>query len=153
MKKLGLLTMIVCLCMTLVGCRSNIDNKHEVNYIEIETANIENDESLLLKAKSIYDENLKKCQSNSEKQVVHVKYLDDVYQIASNRVNLDLDILSVFSEQYETYIATMQAYSEVYLKERKELVANTNLVDMNHVEKTKSGKMLSLIQSSIEEQK
>ena len=78
--------------------------------------------------------------------------MDDIYQIASTRVNLDLDILNVFSEDYETYIATMQAYSEVYLKERGELVKNQSLSKKENIDKTSTGKMLKLLYQAIDEQ-
>ena len=121
MRKLIRILLVFSFFLSIYGCQ-NVDKKEMIDYKEIEIANRQNDKDLMDKAKDIYASNLSKAQDNEERQVATVKYLDDIYQIASTRVNLDLEILNVFSEDYETYIATMQAYSEVYLKERGEWV-------------------------------
>ena len=45
----------------------------------------------------------------------------------------------------------MQAYSEVYLKEKEELVANSKLIDKADISSTDSGKMLALVEDTIED--
>ena len=143
--------MVFSFFLSIYGCQ-NVDKKEMIDYKEIEIANRQNDKDLMDKAKDIYASNLSKAQDNEERQVATVKYLDDIYQIASTRVNLDLEILNVFSEDYETYIATMQAYSEVYLKERGELVQNRSLSKKENIDKTRAGKMLKVLYQTIEEQ-
>ena len=46
----------------------------------------------------------------------------------------------------------MQAYSEVYLKERRELVKNQSLSKKENIDKTSTGKMLKLLYQAIDEQ-
>ena len=151
MRKLIRILLVFSFFLNIYGCQ-NVDRKEMLDYKEIEIANRHNDEDLIDKAKNIYTSNLSKAQEDEERQVATVKYLDDIYQIASTRVNLDLDILNVFSEDYETYIATMQAYSEVYLKERRELVKNQSLSKKENSDKTSPGKMLKLLYQAIDEQ-
>ena len=151
MRKLIRILLVFSFFLNIYGCQ-NVDRKEMLDYKEIESANRHNDEDLIDKAKDIYTSNLSKAQEDEERQVATVKYLDDIYQIASTRVNLDLDILNVFSEDYETYIATMQAYSEVYLKERGELVKNQSLSKKENIDKTSTGKMLKLLYQAIDEQ-
>lgn len=151
MKKLLKITCAFLMCFSLIGCKQTIDSTKKIDYKEVEISNVEADKELIDKAENIYDKNYKKTENNTEKQVVVVKYLDDIYQIASNRVSLDLDILDAFSDEYENYIATMQAYSEVYLKEKEELVANSKLLDKADVSTTNSGKMLAIVEDTIED--
>ena len=151
MRKLIRILLVFSFYLSIYGCQ-NVDKKEMIDYKEIEIANRQNDKDLMDKAKDIYASNLSKAQDNEERQVATVKYLDDIYQIASTRVNLDLEILNVFSEDYETYIATMQAYSEVYLKERGELVQNRSLSKKENIDKTRAGKMLKVLYQTIEEQ-
>ena len=139
------------MCFTLVGCKQTVDSTKKIDYREVEISNVEADKKLIDKASDIYDKNYKKTDNNTEKQVVVVKYLDDIYQIASNRVSLDLDILDAFSDEYENYIATMQAYSEVYLKEKEKLVANSKLLDKADISSTDSGKMLVIVEDTIDD--
>lgn len=145
MKKKIKVLLLIAISFSLIGCKSNIDTSKNINYQEIEEANRESDVELLNKAKTLYDTNHKKCNTKIEKQVVTVKYFDDVYQIASNRVNLDLDILEVFSDEYVTYVATMQAYCEVYLQERSELINNSSLEDLSKIKDIKTGRMLETL--------
>ena len=151
MKKLLKITCAFLMCFSLIGCKQTIDSTKKIDYREVEVSNVKADKKLMDKADDIYDKNYKKTKNNTEKQVVVVKYLDDIYQIASNRVSLDLDILDAFSDEYENYIATMQAYSEVYLKEKEELVANSKLIDKADISSTNSGKMLDIVEDTIDE--
>lgn len=149
MKKKIKILLLLAIILTLVGCQNNIDTSKNINYQEIELANRESDLEFLNKAKELYDTNQQKCNTHIEKQVATVKYFDDVYQIASNRVNLDLDILEVFSDKYTTYIATMHAYSEVYLQERSELTKTSSLEDISQAKNTKTGKMLEILLNTV----
>lgn len=145
MKKLIKIICTISACFILASCKQTIDSNKKIDYTEIEISNVIADSNLIDKADSIFSKNYKKATNNTEKQVVVVKYLDDIYQIASNRVSLDLDILSAFSEDYENYIATLQAYSEVYLEERDELVSNSKLTSKEAIKNTDSGKMLDIV--------
>lgn len=145
MKKILKVICVISACFMIAGCKQTIDSNKKIDYSEIELSNVEADSQLMTKADDIFSKNYKKATNNTEKQVVVVKYLDDIYQIASNRVSLDLDILNAFSNDYENYIATLQAYSEVYLKERNELVSNNKLTTKDSIQNTDSGKMLNIV--------
>lgn len=145
MKKILKVICVISACLMIAGCKQTIDSNKKIDYSEIELSNVEADSQLMKKADDIFSKNYKKTTNNTEKQVVVVKYLDDIYQIASNRVSLDLDILSAFSKDYENYIATLQAYSEVYLEERDELVSDSKLTSKNSIQSTNSGKMLDIV--------
>lgn len=151
MKISRLFKAVICLllCFSLLGCKQSIDSSKTMDYSEVELSNVQNDYELIQKAEDIYETNMKKADTNTQKQVVTVKYLDDVYQIASNRVNLDLEILDAFSDKYMDYVATMQAYSEIYLEERNELVSNSKLTSISAAKDTDSGKMLEVLQGTV----
>lgn len=142
MKKILMICICVFTCLGLVGCSGNIDKEKNINYIEIEEANYTYDKTLLTKAKEIYDKNIKRAKNKSELQVVTIKYADDIYQIAANRVNLDLEICMVFSKDYKDYIQEMKSYSEIYLAERTNLVNNKTIQNNNDLHKTKIGESL-----------
>lgn len=133
---------------SLTGC-SKPQEKKTIDYTEVEVSNIENDMELIENAKSLYQKNYKKSKKDNERSVASVKYLDDAYQITSNRVNLDLEILDAFSTEYQDYIATCQAYCKVYLSERNALIANSKLTNDN-IYTTKSGKMIDVLSETID---
>lgn len=133
---------------SLTGC-SQTHEKKPIDYTEVEVSNVENDMELIENAQSIYQKNYNKSKKDTERSVAVVKYLDDVYQIASNRVNLDLEILDAFSTEYQDYIATCQAFSEVYLKERDKLV-DTDLLSVDAIKQTDTGKMVDVLSETID---
>lgn len=146
-KVLFSLFLIIC----LFGChKANIDKTHTINYKEIEIANIQNDSILFEKCLNLYQKNMKNAKEKEQKHVVALKYLEDSYKVASNRVNLDLEILDVFSNEYMDYIATLQAYCEIYLKERSELVKEETLTDINKISQVNSGVALKQIKNVID---
>lgn len=142
MKKILIICLCFFSCLGLVGCRNNIDKQKMINYIEIEEANYDYDKTLLIKAKEIYDKNIEKAKNESELQVVSIKYADDIYQIAANRVNLDLEICMVFSQDYKNYIQEMKLYCEIYLAERENLVNDKTIQNNNDLYKTKIAESL-----------
>lgn len=150
MKRILKVLLIAMICLIVTGCKQTVNTAQKIDYTDIEISNVSADKRLLDKAEDIYEKNYQKTSNNLEKQVVLIKYLDDVYQIAGNRVSLDLEILDVFSDDYKNYIATMQAYSEVYLKEKDRLVANSKLIDKADLSHTDSGKMLDIIEETID---
>lgn len=149
MKKSIQFILIILVACLMCGCTSSIEKKNTIEYNEVELSNVENDKNLIESAKSLYESNDKKATNNMEKTVASIKYLDDVYAIASNRVNLDLEILGAFSEDYVGYIATCQAFSEVYLKERDKLV-DTDLLSVDAIKQTDTGKMVDVLSETID---
>ena len=127
------------ICLTLLstvligGCSSNIDDKYEIKTEQIEKANIQNDYMIFEDIQSVYKGNMKKAKTDDQKCVVMLKYLDDVYQMAGNRYNLDAKLLANFSDVYLDYVAGCKVYSETYLKERDDLIKDKNIMNESYV--------------------
>lgn len=142
--------MIKKICITLMtiailsGCgSSNIDKTYEITNAQIEEANLQEDYFLLQKINEVYAQNMKATKNNDEKCVVTLKYLDDVYQLASNRYDLDYMILSAFSDNYINYIAACYVYGKTYLEEKDELIKDKNISEEEYMKtNTNTGIML-----------
>lgn len=50
-----------------------------------------------------------------------MKYLEDLYKLASSRVSTDLGDLYTYSDTYQNYIATLQSYCEYYGRDIKNI--------------------------------
>lgn len=135
---LGLMTVLL-----LTGCASNVDKKYEVTNEQIEKANLQEDYLLFQDIQAVYIQNMRNTKSNDEKCVVVLKYVDDIFQLACNRYELDYDILSAFSEEYMEYVAACRVYSTTYLGERKKLIKDKKIYKEDYMKaNTETGIML-----------
>lgn len=152
MKKI--LKVFICLFIALcfVGCSSNIDKTYDIDNQTIEKANVNEDYLIFEEIKSVYDNNLNKTNTNEQKCVVNLKYLDDIYQMTSNRFNLDADILSIFSDDYIEYVAICQVFSTSYLEEIETLIQDKKMISEDYIiNNTQTGYMLNELKHKMDE--
>ena len=110
----------------LSGCRrdaparaSDIDFK-TVDYqsiSDIEATRYAEDAGLFTRINRLSVSSQKDALSARQRSVVILKYLEDVYKLASARVSKDLGQVYMFSKGYRNYIAVLQAYCEYYARD------------------------------------
>ena len=69
---------------------------------------------------SVYN-NQKDATTSKERSVIILKYLEDIYKLASARTSTDMDDLYVYSKDYQKYIAVLQSYCEYYGRDIKDI--------------------------------
>lgn len=84
---------------------------------DIEKTNFVEDARLFESINKLSVESQANALNSKERSVVILKYLGDVYQLASTRVSNDLENIYIYSENYQNYIAILQAYTEYYARD------------------------------------
>jgi hypothetical protein len=152
MKINKILIASICIFSTLLlsGCgKSNIDS-NKPDYESVEIYNMKNDTYLHQEIVNTYKTDYQKAKSTKDKNIVTLKYLNDVYELANDRYTLDIEVLPVYSEEYKVYVAMMQVYSNTYVKEKEELMKNNKIYDLDYIRKnTDTGYMLSHIEDTM----
>lgn len=112
--------------MIFTGCTSNIEDENSDVFENIAQTNIIQDYAAYTEIINLYDTNYSNATLDEERLASNIKLYDDIYQLAVNRVNSDLEYIYLFDDypDYQTYVAYLQAYAEEYLVSQSDLLNN-----------------------------
>lgn len=122
-----ILTCVLCVILGCISCGCSKEKKtadtldfKALEYSgasDIEKTNYVEDAKLFQEINKLSVESQANALNAKERSVVILKYLGDVYQLAATRVSNDLENIYIYSENYQNYIAILQAYTEYYARD------------------------------------
>lgn len=152
----------------LMGCQSNVEDSNKDVYEGMAISSQLSDIAVYQKIQSTFlarGEEVKQKYKNTsissfeepidywnQVDAIAIVYLDDLYQLASTRVSLDLQILYSYDKEYISYVSTMQSFSEVYLQyqdailQNPSVMRNWNAFTVNH----ELGRQVILMEQTME---
>lgn len=133
-KKIGILFLSSAMVWSMTGCthrnqsqktgRASDLNFKSMDYdhvSDLEQANYVQDAKMFKKINKLSVYNQKDATTSKERSVIILKYLEDIYKLASARTSTDMDDLYVYSKDYQKYIAVLQSYCEYYGRDIKDI--------------------------------
>lgn len=133
-KRAGMIFLTGIMCFSVSGCghkstsqkvgRASDLNFKSIDYdsvSDLEQANYIQDAKMFKKINKLSVYNQKDATTSKERSVIILKYLEDIYKLASARTSTDMDNLYVYSKDYQKYIAVLQSYCEYYGRDIKDI--------------------------------
>lgn len=151
MKKI----LLICFtCIMLTGCSSTIGKKDISTKIhDLETANVANDYSLIFQqydlstvsAAKLYDEQLPVEEYNKKLAIIITNGMENIYTVANNRINQDMENLYQYSDSYIEHVAYLSTYVDFYnqdIDKIKEYLKSGNIDELKKLDSYKYADMM-----------
>lgn len=153
---------IICLCFAVImflctGCSAS-SVKTDVgsyDFSDIEEANYISDYYLLYEQYNTYSVGMEAISDESmssfkkKAAILYSVFLENTYYIAKNRVDKDVDDISVYSDNYADHIAFLQAYAQTYLKDASKIKNYLKTGDFDSMLKLDSHNAFQQMQKNI----